>query len=70
VVVPRDIEPHVESFELDLGPDSDIKKNCGVLSFRDELRIAIGSVVEDRELERRFLTALAAQGVAITVGER
>ncbi len=70
VAVPQAVEPHVESFDWTLGPNPAIKKNCAVLTFRDELRIAFGSVVEDRALERRFVGALVGKGIAVTVGER
>ncbi len=70
VTVPEAIDSHIASFGFALGPNSSIKKNCAVLSFRGELRVAFGSVVEDREVERRFFTTLAGKGVGVTVGER
>ena len=39
-----------------------MKKSCSVLSFRDQLRVSFGSVVEDRELERRFYLASRRPG--------
>ena len=69
ITVPSAVEPHIDSFDWVLGPNPIIKKSCSVLSFRDELRVSFGSVVEDRELERRFFTSLAGEGVAVTVGE-
>ncbi len=69
VTVPQALEPYVDSFDWTLGPNSTIKKGCAVLGFRDELRIAFGSVVEDREVERRFFTTLAGEGVPVAVAE-
>jgi hypothetical protein len=70
VAVPASLEPHVESFDFLLNPSYGMKTNCAVLGFRDTLRISFGSIVADRELERRFFTRLAADGIRLVVSER
>ncbi len=70
VTVPASIEPAIDAFGFVLGPEGVIRKSCAVLSFRDDLHIAFGSVVEDRELERRFFTEIAHRGVPVAVEER
>jgi len=69
VSVPESIDAHVESFGFAIVPSLRMKKNCAILSFRDDLQIAIGSVIESRELERRFFSALVREGVSVKVGE-
>jgi hypothetical protein len=70
IVVPPEIESHVESFGLVLGPNPLMKTNCAVLSFRDDLYVNFGSVIESRELERLFLAHIARSGVRVSVTER
>ena len=53
-----------------LGPNPRMKKNCAVLSFRDDLSVSFGSVVESRELERLFFTHLARAGMRVRVVEK
>jgi NRPS condensation-like uncharacterized protein len=70
ITVPEEIDDHIESFGVMLGPNPRMKKNCAVLSFRDDLFINFGSVVESRELERIFFTHLARAGVRVILAER
>ena len=70
IEVPRDIEPHIASFGVMLGPNPRMKTNCAVLSFRNDLFINFGSVIESRELERHFFTHLAREGIPVSVVER
>jgi hypothetical protein len=70
IVVPEDINEHVESFGVVLGPNSRTKKNCAVLSFREDLFISFGSTVESREVERSFFTHLAKAGLRVVLTER
>ena len=70
IVIPRDIEPYVESFGVILGPNPSMKTNCAMLSFRDDLYVNFNSVIESRELERLFFTHIAKSGVPVNVSER
>jgi hypothetical protein len=70
IEVPAAIAPHVASFGVMLGPNPRMKKNCAVLSYRDDLCISFGSVVEDRDLERLFFGHLIRAGLPVAVGER
>jgi hypothetical protein len=47
-----------------------MKKNCAVASFRDALQVSFGSVVSSRDLEQRFFTRLASEGIRVRVSER
>jgi len=70
IVVPREIDPYVESFGVILGPNPSMKTNCAMLSFRDDLYINFNSVIESRELERLFFTHITGSGVSVSVSER
>jgi len=70
ITVPAEIDSHVESVGVMLGPNPRMKKNCALLSFRDDLYINFGSVVESRELERFFFSHIAQAGVQVIVVER
>ncbi|MBU0741525.1 hypothetical protein KKG45_13525 [bacterium] len=70
IAVPEGIDTHVESFGVMLGPNPRMKKNCAVLSFRDDLYINFGSVIESRDLERLFFAHMARAGVRVIVAER
>ena len=70
IVVPDEIDDHVESFGVTLGPNPRIKNNCAMLSFRDDLIINFGSVIESRELERLFFTHMARAGMRVILAER
>jgi hypothetical protein len=70
IAVPEEIDDHVESFGVMLGPNPRMKVNCAVLSFRDDLFINFGSVIESRELERLFFTQLSQAGMHVAIVER
>lgn len=70
IVVPKAVEPHVESVGFAINPSFGMKKNCAVVSFRDALDVSFGSIVASRDLEREFFTRLAAEGVRVAVSER
>lgn len=70
IIVPRELDPHIESFGVMLGPNPVMKTSCTVLSFRDDLCISFGSVIASREVERRFFAHIVRAGVPVRVAER
>ena len=70
ITVPAEIEPHIASFGVVLDSNAQMKVNCAVLSFRDDLSISFGSLVADRDVERIFFSTLARAGVGVTVSEQ
>jgi len=70
IPVPDEIDPHIASFGIMLGPNPRMKVTCTMLTFRDDLSINFGSVIEHRELERRFFSHLARAGVPVFITER
>jgi NRPS condensation-like uncharacterized protein len=69
VELPETMEEHVQRIGFCLGPNPVIKKDCAVMSYRDELSVAFTSTIENRELEHRFFTHLLGEGVPVTVEE-
>jgi hypothetical protein len=69
VELPPAMSTHIESFGMVMAPGRVTKKSCTVISYGDELSIAISSIVKSRELERLFFKALAGQGVPVSVSE-
>jgi hypothetical protein len=69
VRVPRGISRHVTAFGFMLDPQPPLRKNCAVVSFKDELTVTFGSTVASRELERCFFTRLTQAGVSVQVQE-
>lgn len=70
IAVPEETDPHLEGFGLMLGPNPLMKSSCAVFSFRDDLVISLGSVIESRETERLFFTHISGRGVPVEVSER
>jgi hypothetical protein len=68
--VPEEIIPHVSEFGLMLGPNPSMKSSCAVLSYKDNLSISLGSVIESRETERLFFSHITGEGVRVIVSER
>jgi hypothetical protein len=69
VELPPELEAHIQSFGMVMVPGQVTKKTCTVISYGDELSIAISSIVESRELERLFFTGLAGQGIPVSISE-
>lgn len=70
VTLPGPMEEHVRHLGFCLGANPVIKKDCAVISYKDELSIAFGSVIESRDLERHFFTLLCEEGLSVTVTEQ
>jgi hypothetical protein len=68
-MLPDELEPHVESVSVLLGPNTAYKTGCGVVSYADELSIIMGSVIENRAVEREFFRRLAADGLRVVISE-
>lgn len=69
VDIPAEMGPFIRSLHFVLNPNHIMKKCCAVLSFRDELFISFGSVIEDRRLERYFFQHLVEDDIPVTVKE-
>ncbi len=67
--LPDELEPHVESVGILLGPNTAYKTGCAVVSYGDELSITLGSVIQNRTVEREFFRRLVADGLRVVVSE-
>jgi hypothetical protein len=69
IELPDAFRRHVRDFGFYQGPNPAMKKNCSILSFKETLTIAFGSIIESRDLERFFFTALVRDGVDVRIKE-
>ncbi len=68
--LPAGAEAHVDSVGFVLGANDAYKVACSVVSFRDDLFLTIGSVLENRALERGFFRQFVRDGLPVTISER
>jgi NRPS condensation-like uncharacterized protein len=68
-LLPEDVRPFVKSIGFVLGPNSAYKVSCSMVSLGEQLSITIGSVLENRAMERGFFRQLASDKIDITVTE-
>jgi NRPS condensation-like uncharacterized protein len=69
-MLPAEAKPYVESVGFVLGPNTAYKTCCAVVSYGDILSITVGSVIENRAVERGLFRRLASDGLTITVSEQ
>ncbi|MGI6297818.1 MAG: alcohol acetyltransferase [Saccharofermentanales bacterium] len=67
VIVPTEMWPHVESFEVIMGPSRDNVINCAVVSFGQELVINFSRRIGDATIERLMLNRLVKLGIPVKV---
>lgn len=64
--LPDDVAGYVDSFSITPPPPNKrIKINCGIATWGDKMRITFGSVAAGHELERRFFSFLAGEGLEV-----
>ncbi len=64
---PPALDRHIADVNLVMAPNPAIKTICGVISFRDTLRITFGGLSRGRDIERLFLSRLASLGLNVRV---
>jgi len=69
-VLPEEAKPYVKSAGFVLGPNTAYKTCCAVVSYADELSITVGSVIQNRAVERGFFRKLADDGLDLVVSEQ
>ena len=67
VKMPPILDEHVERIEFITVPNPDTKVSVGVISHRDQLYTTFGSLIQSREIERRFFTGLRTRGVPVKI---
>jgi NRPS condensation-like uncharacterized protein len=68
VSLPEDMGEMIESFELiPPPPNPKVKAGCGIISFKDKLRICFSNLTVSWELERRILKQLTEAGIRVKV---
>ena len=67
IVLPDEMKPYVERFDVILGNQATNPYNCGVLSYNDVLYINIIRNIREPELEYHFHKVLQEIGLPVTV---
>lgn len=66
--IPVEMEKYVDSFALvPPPPNTSIKVCCGVMTFKNKLRIVFSNITDSRTLEKHFLRFLVNSGVTVQV---
>lgn len=65
--LPKEMDEHVTGFDFIIGPQAAAPYNCGVCSYKDELRINIIRRSTEPELEREFFTRLVRLGLRVRI---
>lgn len=69
VSLPPSVAEHIDTFRFFLGPSPEMKTNCSVLSFRGQLVLTLGNVLESRDFEGTFFTHLRDQDLDLVISE-
>ena len=67
--LPPEAAPFVSSAGMTLGPSPHNKTCCAVASFNGVLYVTVGSVIQNRAVERGLFRALASDGIDVIVRE-
>lgn len=67
VLVPTEMWPHIEGFEVIMGPSRDNLINCAIVSFGQEMVINFSRRIQDATVERLMLNRLVKLGIPVKV---
>ena len=68
-LLPEEAAPYVRAVDFRLGPNSQQKTNCSVVSYQDNLYVTFGSTIENRDVERGTVRQFVKDGLSVTVTE-
>jgi len=67
VVLPPELAPAVDRFELALGPSFLNRTQCAVVSFENHLAVAFTRTCRETDIERGFFTKLVRDGIPVRI---
>lgn len=67
VDTPDEMKPHIERFDVMLGPPRHNKISCSVCSFEDILNICFTSTMKEAHVEQKFFTFLVKKGLHVKI---
>ena len=67
VELPEEMKPYVERFDFILGVQATAPYNCGVISYKDHLRINFIRNTRESALESHFFRVLQQMGLEVQV---
>jgi hypothetical protein len=70
IEVTESAQPYINSFEIMVLPNHQIKKACAAYSYDEKLFVSFCSVITNRDLERCFFTHFTQKGIKVILRER
>jgi len=67
VLLPPELSPAVDRFEMALGPSFLNRTHCAVISFGDQLAVTFTRTCKETEIERGFFTQLVRDGIPVRI---
>ncbi len=67
LLVPDDMKPFLERFDIYMGMPYSQRTNCAVISFEDILTINFASCIIEADVERRFFRKLVQDGIHVKI---
>ena len=58
---------YIENFLVILAPDWAEKTKCGVCSYNENLVVTFGSILKDKEIEKKFKELLINNNIKFTI---
>jgi len=65
--VPKNMEPHIERFDIYMGQPFSSRTNCAIISFKDTMTINFASNIVESDVERYFFQKLVQDGVHVKI---
>ena len=65
--LPKDMEEHVERYDIYMGIPFSTRTNCAIISYQDTLTINFASCIVESDVERYFFRKLVEDGVPVTI---
>lgn len=67
ITVPKDMEPHIERFDIYMGQPFSARTNCAIVSFNDTLTVNFASSIIESDVEQYFFRKLVEDGIHVKI---
>ena len=67
LMVPEDMKPYIERFDIYMGQPYSSRTNCAIVSFEDTLTINFASSIMESDVERFFFRKLVTDGIHVKI---
>ena len=65
--LPKEMQPHVERFDVLMGQPFSARKNCAIISYQNILTVNFTSSIKETDVERYFFRKLIQDGVPVKI---